>query len=556
MRVSDLTPSEIRHYFETRLGAQFRGDSVRQVVRCCFHQDRMPSLSVDLAKGVWKCFSGCGQGGLIDFEQKFNGGLSRTEALSAIHEALGMEFTGADQATEPEAIYPYTDERGRLLFQKLRFPGKRFSQRKLDDGGGWNYSLGSVRKPLYNLPAVIIANQVAICEGEKDVDNFNRQGLSKLDETRFSQITATTNFDGAGHWDSRLSRYFSGKDVAIFPDFDEIGMRHAQLVAGSVYDYAASVKVVMLPGLQPKGDVSNYLENHTGRELVEVIAATPTWKPRPSELLVPLSQFLERTSEEIEWLVEGVIQKNSNGFIVADPKSGKSWVAVDLALALCLGQPWMGFQIPLRSRVALITREDNPSLTKWRTRRLLDGRGVSEGDVGDRLYVNSKDQSPVFKLDVPEQLTEMTTALKAFEPDLVILDVLNILHGSDENDNTAMRKVLDCANQISIEVKCGLCVLHHFNKDSKNTRLTQRIRGAGAMAGWVEYVMGIHRTSDDTEDPGRWAEFELKAASAPGKVYFSIQSDDILPQTKIVVDEPPVKKQRRPRRTDMGLGDD
>src|SRR6185437_11492863 len=107
-----------------------------------------------------------------------------------------------------------------------------------------------------------------------------------------------------------------------------------------------------------------------------------------------------------------------------------------------------------------------------------------------------------------------------------ILDVLNILRGADENDNTEMRKVLDCANLISTEVGCSLCVLHHLNKDSKNTRLTQRIRGAGAMAGWVEWVVGIHRMSDDSEDSSRWAEFELKAATSPSKVYFSIQSDE------------------------------
>ena len=556
MRLSDLTPNEIRRYFESRLGAQFRGEAVKQVVRCPFHQDRMPSLSIDTAKGVWKCFSGCGQGGLIDFEQKFNGGLSRTEALSAIHEALGMEFTGPSADTEPESIYPYTDEHGKLLFQKLRFPGKRFSQRKLDDAGGWNYSLGSVRKPLYNLMGVITANQVCVVEGEKDADNVNRQGLSGLDETRFSRITATTNFDGAGHWDACLSRYFAGKDVAILPDFDDVGLKHAQIVAGSVFDYAASVKVVGLPGLQPKGDVSDYLENHTGRELIDEIAKAPLWVPRKSALLVPFAEFLERSDVDIEWLVEGVMQRGANGFIVADPKAGKSWLAVDLALALTLGQPWLGFTIPRPRNVALITREDNPSLTKWRMRRLLDGRNANEAIVGDRLYVNSKDQSPVFKLDVPEQLTEMMSALKVLKPDVVILDVLNILHGSDENDNTEMRKVLDHANLISTEVQCSLCVLHHFNKDSKNTRLTQRIRGAGAMAGWVEYVVGIHRTSDDTEDPGRWAEFELKAASAPSKVYFTIRSDEVGTRTTIEVEPPPIKHTRKARKKDMGLGDD
>ena len=327
-------------------------------------------------------------------------------------------------------------------------------------------------------------------------------------------------------------------------------MKHAQIVAGSIYDYAASVKVVGLPGLQPKGDVSDYLENHTGRELVDEIARAKLWEPRKSALLVPVAEFLERSDVEIEWLVEGVIQRGANGFIVADPKAGKSWLAVDMALALTLGQPWMGFSIPKPVNVALITREDNPSLTKWRMRRLLDGRNATDGAIGDRLYVNSKDQSPVFKLDVAEQLTEMMTALKALKPELVILDVLNILHGSDENDNTEMRKVLDHANQISTEVGCSLCVLHHFNKDSKNTRLTQRIRGAGAMAGWVEYVIGVHRTSDDTEDPGRWAEFELKAASAPSKVYFTIRSDDVGSRTTIEVEAPPIKQARKKRTGD------
>src|SRR5208282_6536517 len=100
--------------------------------------------------------------------------------------------------------------------------------------------------------------------------------------------------------------------------------------------------------------------------------------PRKSELLVSAREFLMQVSEEIEWLIDGVVQRGANGFIVSDPKCGKSWMAVDMALALCLGQTWMGFQVPNRAKVALITREDNPSLTKWRMRRLLEGRNSNQ----------------------------------------------------------------------------------------------------------------------------------------------------------------------------------
>jgi RecA-family ATPase len=198
-------------------------------------------------------------------------------------------------------------------------------------------------------------------------------------------------------------------------------------------------------------------------------------------------------------------------------------------------------------RAALITREDNPNLTKWRMRRLIQGRNLSEDDLGDRLYVNSRDQSPVFKLDVPEQLSEMMVALKQFQPEVVILDVLNVLHSGEENDNTEMRKILDHAQLMSEETKAGVCVLHHFNKDQKNGRLTQRIRGASAIAGWAEYVIGIHRQSEESEDSLRWAEFELKASSSPTKIHFRIQSDELAPRTHIDCEEAPMKSQRKSR---------
>lgn len=38
-----------------------------QSVLCPFHQDAEPSLSIDLSAGIWKCFRGCGEGGVVDF---------------------------------------------------------------------------------------------------------------------------------------------------------------------------------------------------------------------------------------------------------------------------------------------------------------------------------------------------------------------------------------------------------------------------------------------------------------------------------------------------------
>lgn len=46
---------------------------------CPFHEDRRPSLAVNLRHGGWHCFAGCGRGDLLAFHQKKHG-LSFIEA--------------------------------------------------------------------------------------------------------------------------------------------------------------------------------------------------------------------------------------------------------------------------------------------------------------------------------------------------------------------------------------------------------------------------------------------------------------------------------------------
>ena len=84
-----------------------------------------------------------------------------------------------------------------------------------------------------------------------------------------------------------------------------------------------------------------------------------------------------------------------------------------------------------------------------------------------------------------------------------------------------------------------------YDKDQKSGSLTQRVRGSSAMAGWAEWVIGLHRQSESSEDPLRWAEFELKAASARPKIYFSITSDDTAQTTVVRREDAPEKPQRK-----------
>jgi hypothetical protein len=498
------------------------------MIRCPLHNDRTASLSIDASNGVWKCFAGCGEGGLLDFEKRFSN-CDDVTAWANIADLCGLEQPQIFNS-KPEAIYAYRDEDGNLLFEKLRFPDKRFSQRTKGPDGKWLYRLDGVRKVLYNLPGLVTANHVAICEGEKDCDNLNAAGIANLDLTSHTRFIATTNFDGAGKWRPEYAPYFAGKHVFVLPDNDLPGKARGLAVASSVSTYAASVRLVELPGLALHGDVSDYLDNHPGIELIAEIKKTPVWKPSGPSLLIRAREFLLSGSPRIDWLVNEIIESGASGFICSMPKVGKSWLAADLAICLALGLPWIGFEVPRAVKTALITREDNPALTKWRMNRLLAGKQRAMSELDGRLYINSREQSPEFRLDHPELLAAMVAELKRVQPEFVILDVFNILHAADENDNTEMREILDQLNRMRTEVGCSIGVVHHFNKNSDGT-LTQRIRGAGAIAGWAEWCVGIE---SDCEDPNvKRAEFELKAAFAPESLCYVVRNDDLAGSTRI-----------------------
>jgi hypothetical protein len=71
-----------------------------------------------------------------------------------------------------------------------------------------------------------------------------------------------------------------GRQVVILPDNDEAGRKHAEQIAQSLYGRAASVRIVSLPDLPPKGDVSDWLAaGHTVGELLQLVAQTPEWHP-------------------------------------------------------------------------------------------------------------------------------------------------------------------------------------------------------------------------------------------------------------------------------------
>lgn len=145
---------------------------------------------------------------------------------------------------------------------------------------------------LYNLPEIIkyrTSRNIFICEGEKCVDALKGIGL-----------VATSTDTGAGKWDTSYNKYFQDASVIVLTDNDEPGRKHGELIAKNLKPIAKSLKVILLPGLKPKGDVFDWLQDgHTKAELIEIVKSSLEWEPI-QELPQDNPKVKEPQQEEIE----------------------------------------------------------------------------------------------------------------------------------------------------------------------------------------------------------------------------------------------------------------
>ena len=229
------------------------------------------SLSVDVDRGIWRDHETNQGGGVVALVQREQ----HTDAAGAFvwlqkrghRPAADARQTSPARKPEVEAVYPYVDEAGELLFEVCRMRPKDFRQRRPDGAGGRVWTTKGVRRVVYRLPNVIEAiatgRVVFVVEGEKAVDR-----LAEF------YLTATCSPGGACKWKPDYNATFIGANLVILPDNDEPGRLHAASVASNLEGVASRIRMLDLPGVPEKGDVADWLAaGGTAAALLDLIDA-------------------------------------------------------------------------------------------------------------------------------------------------------------------------------------------------------------------------------------------------------------------------------------------
>lgn len=237
---------------------------------------------------------------------------------------------------------------------------------------------------------------------------------------------------------------------------------------------------------------------------------TPSRKPTRFSLMTGEEMMAQPPSR---WMVQGILPERGLGAIYGPPSCGKSFLVLDLALAVARGADWFGKHTTATPVVYF----------------------PLEGNVGERLKAwkigAGQDATPKNFKVVPEGAYDFNNAedveglaetLKDFAPggSLVIIDTLaRATPGTDENSSRDMGLVIQAADRLARTTKGFVLLVHHSGKDD-----SKGMRGSSAILGAVDT---LYKVTGSKETPRSFLVEKNKEGRDGERFHFKLEEQVI-----------------------------
>jgi hypothetical protein len=215
-----------------------------------------------------------------------------------------------------------------------------------------------------------------------------------------------------------------------------------------------------------------------GGGIETAVAATPVDGDAVSALLGEMVTADDLASREPpRYMIEGLLQFDSESWVIGEPGSRKSFVVLDMAGHVAAGRPWQGRRVNQALVVFIIAEGAGGSALRiqaWQKRYGAMGNGIR---FLPRPVQAGKPEAWAVLVQACARLSHV--AAEAGQGLLVVLDTqARVTVGLKENDATDMGVFIDAVR--AIREASGACVLtvHHTGRKGGDARGSSAIDGA------------------------------------------------------------------------------
>jgi hypothetical protein len=205
----------------------------------------------------------------------------------------------------------------------------------------------------------------------------------------------------------------------------------------------------------------------------------------------PAYRLAERPEEQ-RWLVTSLWSEQAVGIIGGEPKCCKSFLALDIAVAVAAGTACLRrFPVPRAGRVLLYAAEDALHIVRQRLEGICAASGFALADLDIQVIT-----APTLRLDLEADRNSLEATVAKLQPRLLELDPFVRLHRIDENASGEVAPLLAWLRELQRRYNVAIIVVHHAKKGAGRIRGGQALRGSSEFHAWGDSNLYLRRDGD------------------------------------------------------------
>jgi hypothetical protein len=209
---------------------------------------------------------------------------------------------------------------------------------------------------------------------------------------------------------------------------------------------------------------------------VSTLPVEPAWK-------------LSGRAPESRWLLTGLWSCEAVGIVGGEPKCCKSFLALDLAVAVASGTPALRrFPVASPGRVLLYAAEDALHIVRARLEGICAAADCRLQDLDIQVIT-----APSVRLDLPADRDALERTVADLKPKLLILDPFVRLHRIDENSSGEVAPLLAYLRELQRRHALAVLLVHHAKKTAGHIRAGQALRGSSEFHAWGDSNLYLRR---------------------------------------------------------------
>lgn len=194
--------------------------------------------------------------------------------------------------------------------------------------------------------------------------------------------------------------------------------------------------------------------------------------------MVSLADYRNAPPALPEELIEGILRRGHKMLISGSSKAGKSFLLMELCIALAEGQSWLGFKCR-QGKVLYVNLEIDPASCINRFLKIYEALGIPMRNMENIAIWNLRGHAIPLNELVPKLIRRV--ANQGFEA--VVIDPIYKVITGDENNASDMGAFCNQFDRICDETGCSTIYCHHHSKGAQGAkRAMDRASGSGVFA--------------------------------------------------------------------------